>query len=97
MRPRPKRLPRQRTPKRQAHGDSGPNPLAVDPDLAIWTGVVFLLLFGILSVFAWPQIAAAVDERERKIADNIRGGRAKARGRQAAVGRARGQAGRDGR
>jgi F-type H+-transporting ATPase subunit b len=53
------------------HG-GGPNPLAVDPDLAIWTGVVFLLLFAILSFFAWPQIAAAVDERERRIADNIR-------------------------
>jgi F-type H+-transporting ATPase subunit b len=57
-----------------AHGAASgrPNPLAVDPDLAIWTGVVFLVLFGILSVFAWPQIAAAVDERERRIADNIR-------------------------
>jgi F-type H+-transporting ATPase subunit b len=54
----------------EAHG-AGPNPLAVDPDLAIWTGVVFLLLFFILSWFAWPQIAAAVDERERRIADNI--------------------------
>jgi F-type H+-transporting ATPase subunit b len=53
------------------HG-GGPNPLAVDPDLAIWTGVVFLLLFAILSYFAWPQIAAAVDERDRRIADNIR-------------------------
>ncbi len=52
------------------HG-GGPNPLAVDPDLAIWTGVVFLLLFGILSYFAWPQIAAAVDERERRIMENI--------------------------
>lgn len=52
------------------HGD-GPNPLAVDPDLAIWTGVVFLLLFLILSKFAWPQIAAALDERERKVTDNI--------------------------
>jgi F-type H+-transporting ATPase subunit b len=55
-------------------GEEGgdPNPLAVDPDLAIWTGLVFLLLFGILSIFAWPQIAAAVDERERRIADNIK-------------------------
>jgi F-type H+-transporting ATPase subunit b len=49
----------------------GPNPLAVDPDLAIWTGVVFLVLFLVLSKFAWPQIVAALDERERKIADNI--------------------------
>ena len=51
---------------------SEPNPLAVDPDLAIWTFVVFLLLFLILSLFAWPQIAAAVDERQRRIADNIK-------------------------
>jgi F-type H+-transporting ATPase subunit b len=28
-------------------------------------------LFGLLSYFAWPQIAAALDERERKITDNI--------------------------
>jgi F-type H+-transporting ATPase subunit b len=49
----------------------GPNPLAVDPDLAIWTFVVFVVLFGLLSVLAWPQIAAALDERERKITDNI--------------------------
>jgi F-type H+-transporting ATPase subunit b len=48
-----------------------PNPLAVDPDLAIWTLVVFLLLMFILGKFAWPQITAALEERERKIADNI--------------------------
>jgi F-type H+-transporting ATPase subunit b len=48
-----------------------PNPLAFRTDLAIWTLVVFLLLFGFLSVFAWPQIAAALDERERKITDNM--------------------------
>jgi F-type H+-transporting ATPase subunit b len=60
----------------EAHG-AGPNPLAVDPDLAIWTGVVFLLLFAILSWFAWPQIAAAVDERERRIIENIKAAEAK--------------------
>ena len=49
----------------------GPNPLAVDPDLAIWTGVVFVLLFLVLRTFAWPQITAALTEREKKIADNI--------------------------
>ena len=57
--------------------EGGPNPLAVDPDLAIWTFVVFLLLFFILSYFAWPQIAAAVDERERRIVDNIQAALAK--------------------
>ena len=55
----------------EAEHDSGPNPMAVDPDLAIWTLVVFALLFAILKKFAWPQIAAAIDERERKIAANI--------------------------
>ena len=58
-------------------GDGDPNPLAFDPDLAIWTFVVFVLLFGFLSYFAWPQIAAALDERERKIADNIAAAAAK--------------------
>lgn len=52
-------------------GGGDPNPLAVDPDLAIWTFVVFVILFGILAKFAWPQIAAAVDERERKISATI--------------------------
>jgi F-type H+-transporting ATPase subunit b len=48
-----------------------PNPLAFRTDLALWTLFVFLILFGFLSYFAWPQIAAALDERERKIADSI--------------------------
>jgi F-type H+-transporting ATPase subunit b len=52
-------------------GGGDPNPLAVDPDLAIWTFVVFVILFAILAKFAWPQIAAAVDERERKISATI--------------------------
>jgi F-type H+-transporting ATPase subunit b len=55
----------------EAEHESGPNPLAFDPDLAIVTAVVFLLLVAILGKFAWPQITAALDERERKIADNI--------------------------
>jgi F-type H+-transporting ATPase subunit b len=55
----------------EAEHESGPNPLAFDPDLAIFTAIVFLLLVAILGKFAWPQITAALDERERKIADNI--------------------------
>jgi F-type H+-transporting ATPase subunit b len=53
------------------HGGGNPNPLAIDPDLAIWTGVVFLLLFGVLSYFAWPAISSALDEREKSIRNNI--------------------------
>jgi len=55
----------------EEEGSGGPNPLAFDPGLAIWTLVVFVLLFAILAKFAWPQIAAALDERERKIAADI--------------------------
>src|SRR5947207_139712 len=47
------------------------NPMAFDPDLAIFSAVIFLLLVAILGKFAWPTIVAALDERERKIADNI--------------------------
>jgi F-type H+-transporting ATPase subunit b len=63
----------------EEHGveTGGPNPLAVDPDLAIWTFVVFAVLFILLSIFAWPQIAAGLDERERKIADNIKAAESK--------------------
>jgi F-type H+-transporting ATPase subunit b len=56
---------------------AGPNPLAFRTDLAIWTFVVFVVLFGFLSYFAWPQIAAALDERERKITDNVAAAAAK--------------------
>lgn len=54
------------------HAESAaPNPLVFDPDLAWFSALVFLLLLGVLAKFAWPTITAALDERERKIADNI--------------------------
>jgi F-type H+-transporting ATPase subunit b len=52
-----------------AHGK--PNPLGFDPDLAIFTGVIFLLLFFVLKKFAWKPIAHALEERERAIEGNI--------------------------
>lgn len=57
-----------------AHGSAAatrPNPLGIDLDLAVWTGVVFVLLFLVLKKFAWPQIVAALEERERRIAEHI--------------------------
>jgi len=48
-----------------------PQPLSVDPDLAIWTWAVFLLLLLVLAKFAWKPIVAALDERENNIAKNI--------------------------
>jgi F-type H+-transporting ATPase subunit b len=53
------------------HGGGNPNPLALDPDLALFTGLVFLLLFGLLAKFAWPAISSALDEREQSIRNNI--------------------------
>ena len=58
-----------------AHGADGehaaPNPLGFDPDLAIWTAVVFVVLFLVLRKFAWKPIAHALEERERAIEANI--------------------------
>lgn len=48
-----------------------PNPLAVDPDLAIWTAIVFLVLMAVLWKFAWGPISKALDQREERIAADI--------------------------
>lgn len=52
-------------------GHSEPNPLTFDPDLAVWTGIVFLVLLTVLGKFAWGPVVAALDQRERQIADDI--------------------------
>ncbi len=43
-----------------------------DPGTLIWTAATFLVLFGALSVFAWPKILAALREREERIASDIK-------------------------
>jgi len=55
------------------HGSSSeePNPFLADPDLAIWTAVIFTILLFVLGKTAWPQISAALDEREKRIEGNI--------------------------
>jgi F-type H+-transporting ATPase subunit b len=61
------------------HGDPGhgegheasTNPLTVDPDLAIFTGILFLILLAVLWKFAWGPIAEALDRREQGIAGQI--------------------------
>ena len=50
---------------------AAPNPLGFDPDLAIWTAVVFVVLFLVLAKFAWKPIAHALEQRERAIEANI--------------------------
>ena len=47
------------------------DPLAVDPDLAIWTLLVFVVLLAVLWKFAWGPIVAGLEKREQAIADNI--------------------------
>ena len=47
------------------------NPLSFDPDLALFTGLVFLLLLLILWKFAWGPILAGLAAREDGIAANI--------------------------
>ncbi len=53
------------------HAEEGPNPLALAPDLALFTAIVFLVLLGVLTKFAWGPIVAALESREQDIADNI--------------------------
>ena len=55
-------------------GDMNPlGPSAWKLDLALWTAVVFVCLAAVLGKFAWGPIAAALDKREQKIADDIAG------------------------
>lgn len=54
-----------------AHDDSATNPFVMDPDLAIATGIVFVLLFLVLSKFAWGPIVEALDNREQSVANKI--------------------------
>lgn len=43
----------------------------VDPDLAVFTGIVFLGLLGLLYYFAWGPITEALDAREKTVADHL--------------------------
>ncbi|REK19069.1 MAG: ATP synthase F0 subunit B [Planctomycetota bacterium] len=50
---------------------TGPDPLSFDPDLAIWTLVVFVILLIVLGKFAWGPIIEALDRREETVANHI--------------------------
>ncbi len=53
-----------------AHG-APPNPISVDPDLAIVTAIIFLCLLAVLWKFAWGPLVTAIDAREKSMADNL--------------------------
>ncbi len=49
----------------------GGNPLVIDPDLAIWTALVFLGLMAVLYKFAWGPIVEALDAREQTVRNHL--------------------------
>ncbi len=54
-----------------AGNSSSGNPLTGDPDLAIFTFIVFVLLLAVLYAMAWKPLMAGLDQREKSIADMI--------------------------
>ncbi|MCO6048148.1 F0F1 ATP synthase subunit B [Aeoliella sp. ICT_H6.2] len=55
----------------------GGNPLLVDPDLAIYTAIVFGVLVLVLWKFAWGPIVTALDTREQTVRDHLAAAEAK--------------------
>lgn len=53
------------------HHQPNTNPLSIDPDLAIVTVIVFVVLLVVLGKFAWGPIIAGLEKREKSIADQI--------------------------
>ena len=53
------------------------NPLFFDPDLAIWTVFIFLLLLWVLKKFAWGPIVEALEAREKRVTDYLAAAEAK--------------------
>jgi F-type H+-transporting ATPase subunit b len=47
------------------------NPFTINPGLIFWTLVVFGILFALLWKFAWPPILRSVEERERRIQNQL--------------------------
>lgn len=54
-----------------AGGEEAGNPIQWAADLALWTLVVFVLLFLVLWRFAWGPLRDALDNRERTIRESL--------------------------
>ncbi|MBI2419557.1 MAG: F0F1 ATP synthase subunit B [Ignavibacteriales bacterium] len=52
-------------------GEGGGGLLSVNPGLAFWTVLIFVLLLIILKKVAWKPILEALDEREAKIKESL--------------------------
>jgi F-type H+-transporting ATPase subunit b len=55
----------------QAAAEAPKGPFAINPGVSIWTLVIFGILLVVLARTAWPAILRAVEEREKKIRDEI--------------------------
>jgi F-type H+-transporting ATPase subunit b len=56
----------------RAHGgEEGLNPFSINTGLIFWTLLVFLILLGLLWRFGWPAILKSVEERERRIQQQL--------------------------
>ena len=53
------------------HAEAGPDPMEFDPDLAIWTLVIFGLMLAVLKSVAWKPIMDGLQAREDSITGNI--------------------------
>ena len=55
-----------------AHGgEEGLNPFSINTGLVFWTLLVFLILLGLLWKYGWPAILKTVEERERRIQQQL--------------------------
>ena len=52
-------------------GEQGFNPFSINTGLIFWTIVVFLILLGLLWRLGWPAILKSVEERERRIQQQL--------------------------
>jgi F-type H+-transporting ATPase subunit b len=59
------------TEESKAHEETKQNPLSIDPDLAIFTAIVFVILLLVLRKFAWGPIVEGLEKRESSIANQI--------------------------
>ncbi|NLE36979.1 MAG: F0F1 ATP synthase subunit B [Pirellulaceae bacterium] len=59
------------SPPGHPHDTPNLNPLEWQSDLALWTGMVFVVLFLVLRKYAWKPIADGLDKREKGIASEI--------------------------
>src|SRR3989442_15771508 len=51
--------------------DEGFTPFSIEPGLIFWTIVVFAILLALLWKLGWPALLKAVEERERRIQQQL--------------------------